>query len=224
MCSPIRWGIGSRSRRSGRSRFPATSVTRTRSATCFSPRPISTLTCSNRKCAASASRASRSTSSCPKTIERCFFQEPLQAASRGSATIPDVAELAALGATVIDLTDLKGTDPTNHDKFAQLAAVAPELRDVLARGVPADSPSKRCERNRCTWRRRGRLAAAHDPRRADQDHRQPVGVASARFEKTEPSCHRERKRSDPGECRTAMVALDSHASLAMTIGSKRGAR
>jgi esterase/lipase superfamily enzyme len=50
---------------------------------------------------------------------------------------PDVAELAALGATVIDLTDLKGTDPTNHDKFAQLAAVAPELRDVLARGVPA---------------------------------------------------------------------------------------
>jgi esterase/lipase superfamily enzyme len=50
---------------------------------------------------------------------------------------PDVAELAALGATVIDLTDLKATDPTNHDKFAQLAAVAPELRDVLARGVPA---------------------------------------------------------------------------------------
>jgi esterase/lipase superfamily enzyme len=49
-----------------------------------------------------------------------------------------VAELAALGATVIDLTDLKATDATNHDKFAQLAAVAPQLQGVLARGVPAD--------------------------------------------------------------------------------------
>ncbi len=48
---------------------------------------------------------------------------------------PDVAELAALGATVIDLSDVKATDPTNHDKFAQLAAVAPELRGVLARGI-----------------------------------------------------------------------------------------
>ena len=43
----------------------------------------------------------------------------------------------SLGATVIDLTDLKATDATNHDKFAQLAAVAPELRGVLARGIPA---------------------------------------------------------------------------------------
>jgi esterase/lipase superfamily enzyme len=51
---------------------------------------------------------------------------------------PDVAELATLGATVIDLTDLKATDATNHDKFAQLAAVAPDLRAALARGVPAD--------------------------------------------------------------------------------------
>ena len=50
---------------------------------------------------------------------------------------PDVAELASLGATVIDLSDLKATDATNHDKFAQLAAVAPELRSVLARGIPA---------------------------------------------------------------------------------------
>ena len=51
---------------------------------------------------------------------------------------PDVAELAAQGATVIDLSDLKGTDSTNHDKFAQLAAVAPQLQGVLARGVPSD--------------------------------------------------------------------------------------
>jgi esterase/lipase superfamily enzyme len=39
---------------------------------------------------------------------------------------------------VIDLTDLKATDATNHDKFAQLAAVAPDLRGVLARGLPTD--------------------------------------------------------------------------------------
>jgi esterase/lipase superfamily enzyme len=51
---------------------------------------------------------------------------------------PDVAELASLGATVIDLTDLKATDSTNHDKFAQLATVGPELRGVLARGIPRD--------------------------------------------------------------------------------------
>jgi esterase/lipase superfamily enzyme len=50
---------------------------------------------------------------------------------------PDVSQLAALGATVIDLTDVKATDATNHDKFAQLAAVAPELRGVLARGTAA---------------------------------------------------------------------------------------
>ena len=91
---------------------------------------------------------------------------------------PDVAELAALGATVIDLTDLKGTDPTNHDKFAQLAAVAPELRDVLARGIPERSPSKRRGSNGRERRRLNRLAAAHDPGRADQDHRQPIGAPS----------------------------------------------
>ncbi len=51
---------------------------------------------------------------------------------------PDVAELAALGATVIDLTDVKATDASNHDKFDQLAAVAPQLRDVLAQGIAAN--------------------------------------------------------------------------------------
>jgi len=50
----------------------------------------------------------------------------------------DVAELAALGATVIDLTDIKADDPSNHGKFAQLAAVAPELSAVLARGIAAN--------------------------------------------------------------------------------------
>jgi len=50
----------------------------------------------------------------------------------------DTAELAALGATVIDLTDVKASDATNHDKFVQLASVAPELRGILARGISAD--------------------------------------------------------------------------------------
>ena len=90
---------------------------------------------------------------------------------------PDVAELAALGATVIDLTDLKATDATNHDKFAQLAAVAPELRGVLARGISCNSPSERRGRNGCKRRRLDRFVAAHDPRRADQDHRRPVGAS-----------------------------------------------
>ncbi len=51
---------------------------------------------------------------------------------------PDTAELAALGAVVIDLTDVKGNDPSNHDKFDQLAAVAPQLRAVLAQGIAAN--------------------------------------------------------------------------------------
>jgi esterase/lipase superfamily enzyme len=47
----------------------------------------------------------------------------------------NVEELAALGATVIDLTDVQATDSSNHDKFAQLAQVAPELRAVLGQGI-----------------------------------------------------------------------------------------
>ena len=49
----------------------------------------------------------------------------------------NVEELAALGATVIDLTDVKATDPSNHSKFAQIAEVAPQLTAVLSRGVGA---------------------------------------------------------------------------------------
>jgi len=47
----------------------------------------------------------------------------------------NIAELEALGATVIDLTDVKGDDPTNHDKFVQLATIAPELQAVLGQGI-----------------------------------------------------------------------------------------
>jgi esterase/lipase superfamily enzyme len=50
----------------------------------------------------------------------------------------NIAELEALGATVIDLTDVKGDDPSNHDKFVQLATVAPELRAVLEQGIGAN--------------------------------------------------------------------------------------
>jgi esterase/lipase superfamily enzyme len=50
----------------------------------------------------------------------------------------DTAELTALGASVIDLSDVKATDATNHDKFVQLASVAPQLRGILARGINAN--------------------------------------------------------------------------------------
>ncbi len=46
-------------------------------------------------------------------------------------------ELAALGAVVIDLTDVKATDSSNHGKFAQLAEIAPQLSAVLEKGVAA---------------------------------------------------------------------------------------
>jgi esterase/lipase superfamily enzyme len=45
------------------------------------------------------------------------------------------AELTALGAVVIDMTNVKADDPSNHAKFAQLAEIAPEMREVLERGV-----------------------------------------------------------------------------------------
>jgi esterase/lipase superfamily enzyme len=51
----------------------------------------------------------------------------------GDAT--DVQELADLGVTVIDLTNLEGNDAANHAKFAQLATVGPELGTVLGEGL-----------------------------------------------------------------------------------------
>jgi esterase/lipase superfamily enzyme len=48
------------------------------------------------------------------------------------------AELTALGAVVIDMTAVKADDPSHHAKFAQLAEIAPELRQVLARGVETE--------------------------------------------------------------------------------------
>jgi esterase/lipase superfamily enzyme len=51
------------------------------------------------------------------------------------------AELTALGAVVIDLTDVKATDRSNHAKFAQLAEIAPEMRQVFERGVSTQGKS-----------------------------------------------------------------------------------
>lgn len=44
-------------------------------------------------------------------------------------------ELTALGATVIDLSDVQANDPVNHGKFMELATIGPQLRKVLASGV-----------------------------------------------------------------------------------------
>jgi esterase/lipase superfamily enzyme len=52
------------------------------------------------------------------------------------------ADLTALGAVVIDLTDVKATDRSNHAKFAQLAEIAPEMRQVLQQGVATQGNSK----------------------------------------------------------------------------------
>jgi esterase/lipase superfamily enzyme len=49
----------------------------------------------------------------------------------------DAAELTALGATVIDLSDVRANDPVNHGKFMELATIGPQLRTVLASGVKA---------------------------------------------------------------------------------------
>ncbi|MEI2387178.1 alpha/beta fold hydrolase [Breoghania sp. JC706] len=53
-------------------------------------------------------------------------------------------ELAALGAIVIDLTQISGENAVNHDKFAQIARIAPEIGETLLRarlGENAGAPS-----------------------------------------------------------------------------------
>jgi esterase/lipase superfamily enzyme len=50
-------------------------------------------------------------------------------------------ELNALGAVVIDLTDVKANDSSNHAKFAQLAEIAPQLGTVLAKGISTNPES-----------------------------------------------------------------------------------
>jgi esterase/lipase superfamily enzyme len=55
----------------------------------------------------------------------------------------DAAELVALGAVVIDLSEIKSTDSLHHSKFADLATIGSDLPGVLQRGIaqnPADRP------------------------------------------------------------------------------------
>jgi esterase/lipase superfamily enzyme len=47
----------------------------------------------------------------------------------------DHGELTALGAVVIDLTDVETEDVANHGKFAEIAEIAPQLEQVLAGGI-----------------------------------------------------------------------------------------
>jgi esterase/lipase superfamily enzyme len=51
---------------------------------------------------------------------------------------PNVAELADLGATVVDLTALKANDASHHGKFDELATVEPELRGILLQSPDAN--------------------------------------------------------------------------------------
>ncbi|MGO8738077.1 alpha/beta hydrolase [Rhodoblastus sp.] len=50
----------------------------------------------------------------------------------------NAADLTQYNAIVIDLSDVKGENALNHDKFAEIASVAPQLRQVLAQGVRTD--------------------------------------------------------------------------------------
>ena len=87
---------------------------------------------------------------------------------------PNVAELAALGAMVINLSDVKADDPSNHDKFAQLAEVAPGLRGDSSAGlenVPGVPPLGGGRKHP----RLGHRVAGHASRRARQDHRGRIG-------------------------------------------------
>jgi esterase/lipase superfamily enzyme len=40
----------------------------------------------------------------------------------------NTAEIAELGDVVVDMSDVKATDSTNHGKFAQLAEIAPRSK------------------------------------------------------------------------------------------------
>jgi len=50
----------------------------------------------------------------------------------------DHQDLNALGAVVIDLSDVEADDMSNHGKFAEIADIAPQLKQVLAEGIGSD--------------------------------------------------------------------------------------
>ena len=80
-------------------------------------------------------------SSCLTTIRHSGFLILSRAAKSVSERTPTMGELTALGAVVIDMTSVKADDPSNHAKFAQLAEIAPSLRQVLEGGVAAPEQS-----------------------------------------------------------------------------------
>jgi esterase/lipase superfamily enzyme len=47
----------------------------------------------------------------------------------------NAADLTKFNAVVVDLSDVRSENPLNHDTFAELAGVAPQLRQVLEHGV-----------------------------------------------------------------------------------------
>jgi esterase/lipase superfamily enzyme len=51
----------------------------------------------------------------------------------------NAADLTQYNAVVVDLTEVKGINPLNHDKFAELAKIAPQLKEVLQSGVESKS-------------------------------------------------------------------------------------
>jgi esterase/lipase superfamily enzyme len=51
----------------------------------------------------------------------------------------NAADLTQYNAVVVDLSEVKSGDPLNHDTFAELAKIAPQLRAVLENGVESKS-------------------------------------------------------------------------------------
>jgi len=47
----------------------------------------------------------------------------------------NAGDLTKYGAVVVDLSGIQSNDRFNHDKFAEIAEIAPKLREVLAEGV-----------------------------------------------------------------------------------------
>nr|WP_246476295.1 alpha/beta hydrolase [Roseibium litorale] len=70
------------------------------------------------------------------------FSEAIAGGKQRVGSYADDKELADLGTVVLNLTELSGPDAINHNKFAELAQYAPELRSVLSqRSLGAQSTS-----------------------------------------------------------------------------------
>ena len=139
---PIQWEIGSRWRRCGRSRSQASFRRQANLDRSFLRMPISIWMSSNRKCVEFGKPKKPFYVVISKDDQALRVSKMIAGGKGRLGDDENVAELAALGATVIDLSDVKATDSSNHSKFAQLADVAPQLTAVLAKGVGARSQSK----------------------------------------------------------------------------------